>query len=122
MGMKSNRLGPAYCCDRYWSLSDGSAGPSLLVWIVRAAGFVAVAHGPQPCHGHDVRLGAAGLARTAWSIGTKVVLLIALGDNRGGCVFAIRRAARGRNGSALYADPSISAADACRLSQPLSRL
>lgn len=79
-------------------------GPSLLVWIVRSAGFVAgCATGPEPCHGTSFGWALQASLVLAWSIGTRVVLLIALATITAAACFAIRRPLAG--GAALLLLP-----------------
>ena len=79
-------------------------GPSLLVWIVRSAGFVAgCTAGPQLCHGTMLGWALQASLTLAWSIGTHVVLLIALATIAAAACFAMRRPLAG--GAALLVLP-----------------
>ncbi len=81
-------------------------GPSLLVWIVRGAGFVAgCAPGPQSCHGTMLGWGLQASLALAWAIGTDVVLLIALATVAAAACFAMRRPIAG--GAALLVLPIV---------------
>jgi len=67
-------------------------GPSLLVWAVRGAGFVAgCANGPQLCHGTAFGWGLQASLTLAWWIGTNVVLMIAFAIITAAACFATRR-------------------------------
>jgi hypothetical protein len=67
-------------------------GPSLLVWIVRAAGFAAgCAPGPELCRGMALGAALRDSLALAWSIGTDLVLLIVLAAIAAVACFATRR-------------------------------
>jgi hypothetical protein len=67
-------------------------GPSLLVWIIRGAGFAAqCVPGPQLCDGMTLGGGLHDALALAWVVGTDVVLLIALATIAAVACFATRR-------------------------------
>jgi hypothetical protein len=67
-------------------------GPSLLVWVIRGAGFAAQCPpGPQLCRGMTLGGGLHDALALAWTIGTDFVLLIVLTTMAAVACFATRR-------------------------------
>jgi hypothetical protein len=67
-------------------------GPSLLVWIIRGAGFAAqCVPGPQLCRGMTLGGGLHDALALAWTVGTDLVLLIVLATMTAVACFATRR-------------------------------
>ena len=67
-------------------------GPSLLVWVIRGAGFAAqCAPGPQLCRGMTLGGGLHDALALAWTIGTDFVLVIVLATMTAVACFATRR-------------------------------
>jgi len=67
-------------------------GPSLLVWVIRGAGFAAqCAPGPDLCRGMTLGGGLHDALALAWAVGTDVVLLIVLATIAAVACFATRR-------------------------------
>lgn len=67
-------------------------GPSLLVWIIRGAGFAAqCAPGPDLCRGMTLGGGLRDALSLAWSIGTDLLLTMVLSTVAAVACFASRR-------------------------------
>src|SRR5580765_8038841 len=67
-------------------------GPSVLVWFIRGVGFAAqCAPGPDLCRGMALGGGLRDALSLAWSVGTDILLTVALATIAAVACFADRR-------------------------------
>jgi hypothetical protein len=92
MGYESEQLRPPVAALVIGLCLAVLLGPSILVWVIRGAGFAAqCAPGPDLCRGMTLGGGLHDALALAWTVGTDLVLVMVLATMTAVACFATRR-------------------------------